>query len=132
MDDVLQEKGARYLEQLGIHKPYIRSFKAKDRKVCFFENFGGFWDYQEPEVMAKRKELEADGKHIVYAITHEVINGDEMWSFLLASEDEEDLAPLGNNMFEAFAYVWNKDDDWSSEYGYIDVKSFGGGIKRVY
>ena len=131
MDDILKEKGAKYLEQLGIYKPYIRSFRAKDRKVCFFEGFGGFWDYQEPEIMAKREQIEEGGEHIVYAITHERIQGEDMWSFLLASKDEEDLTPLGGNAFEAFAYVWNRDDDWCSEYGYINVKSFGGGISRI-
>ena len=30
-----------------------------------------------------------------------------------------------------FAYVWNKDDDYCSEFGSIGVRSFGGGIRRV-
>lgn len=29
------------------------------------------------------------------------------------------------------AYVWNKDDDWSSEFGSVMVQSFGGGIRRI-
>ena len=32
---------------------------------------------------------------------------------------------------EAFAYVWNKDDDQCSEFGSITVQSFGGGIRRI-
>ena len=31
----------------------------------------------------------------------------------------------------AFAYVWNKDDDWCSEFGSVTVQSFGGGIRRI-
>lgn len=132
VSEMIQDKGVGYLQQLNIFKPYIRSFKAKDRKVCFFENFAGYWDYQEKQVMAKRKELEADGEHMVYAITHEGIGDCETWTFLIASKDEQDLTYVGNGMFEAFAYVWNKDYDMESEYGYIMVRSFGGGIKRVY
>ena len=33
--------------------------------------------------------------------------------------------------YYAFAYVWNKDDDFCSEFGTIGLKSFGGGIKRI-
>lgn len=33
--------------------------------------------------------------------------------------------------FYAYAYVWNKTDDFCSEFGTIGVCSFGGGIKRV-
>ena len=35
------------------------------------------------------------------------------------------------NMFYAYAYVWNKSDDFCSEFGTIGIRSFGGGIKRV-
>ena len=35
------------------------------------------------------------------------------------------------NQHSAFAYVWNKTDDWCSELGTITVKSAGGGIKRI-
>ena len=34
-------------------------------------------------------------------------------------------------MFYAYAYVWNKSDDFCSEFGTIGIRSFGGGIKRV-
>lgn len=129
--DVIHEKAVGYLNRLNIFKPYIRSFKAKNRKVCFFENFAGFWDYQEPAVAAKRKEIEADGKHLVYAITHDAIDDCETWTFLIASKDEEDLTYVKPGVFETFAYVWNKDCDWCSEYGYSYIRSFGGGIKRV-
>ena len=41
-----------------------------------------------------------------------------------------DQEPEGNR-HTAFAYVWNKDDDWCSEFGSVTVQSFGGGIKRI-
>ena len=31
----------------------------------------------------------------------------------------------------AYAYVWNKKDEWCSEFGDIIVQSFGGGIRRI-
>ena len=50
-----KEKAIELMNKLDIYKPYIRAFKERD-EVCFFENFGGFWAYQEPEFLAKIKE----------------------------------------------------------------------------
>ena len=52
-----KEIALKAMKKLGIYKPYIDGFKQED-KVCFFERFGGYWLYQEPEIEAKMKELE--------------------------------------------------------------------------
>ena len=52
-----KNKAIEIMKALDIYKPYIQGFKQKD-KVCFFENFGGFWLYQEPEIEAKMREIE--------------------------------------------------------------------------
>ena len=54
-----KEQAVKYMQTLGIYKPYINGFKQSD-KVCFFENFGGFWVYQEPEIEQKMKEIEKE------------------------------------------------------------------------
>lgn len=41
------------------------------------------------------------------------------------------LVETMGNIHIYFAYVWNKDDDWCSEFGSVTVKSFDGGIKRI-
>ena len=43
------------MQKLDIYAPYIRGFQ-EENQVCFFEAFGGFWAYQEPDLMAKIKE----------------------------------------------------------------------------
>ena len=126
-------KAIELMNQMGIYKPYINGFE-KDDQVCFFEQFGGFWVYQEPEVKAKMKELEEEYGCKVYAITHEFTQFGECYSFLIvtAYEEEWDRSVVSEkNNHYAFAYVWNKDDDWCSEFGTVVVKSFGGGIKRI-
>ena len=126
-------KAIEIMKQMYIYKPYIEGFENEDQ-VCFFEQFGGFWVYQEPEVEAKMKELEKEYGCTVYAITHEFTQFGECYSFLLVSKYEEEwdrcVVSEKNNHY-AFAYVWNKDDDWCSEFGTVVVKSFGGGIKRI-
>lgn len=130
-----KEEAIKRLQRLDIYKPYINGFKAKAQKVCFFENFAGFWVYQEPEIEAKMKEIEQEYGYIVYAITHEYTAFGECYDFLLVSKyDEEwdyELEQVQAGTFYAFAYVWNRTDEWCSELGTIGVKSYGGGITRV-
>lgn len=121
------------MKRLDIYKPYIEGFDKEDR-VCFFENFGGFWVFQEPEVEAKMKELEKKHNCKVYAITHEFTQFGECYSFLIVPnypEEWDDLIYSENRNHTVFAYVWNKTDEWCSEFGDIIVQSFGGGIKRI-
>lgn len=54
--ELKKQKAIELMQKLGIYKPYIKGFKDSD-KVCFFENFGGFWAYQEPDLMKKLKTL---------------------------------------------------------------------------
>lgn len=42
------------------------------------------------------------------------------------------IMDAGEGCYYAFAYVWNKTNESLSELGDIFVKSFGGGIKRIY
>ena len=128
-----KEQAVKLMKQLDIYKPYIKGFE-KDDSVCFFEQFGGFWVFQEPEIEAKMKEIEKKFDCTVYAITHEYTEFGECYDFLIVTdytEEWENLVYREGNGFYAFAYVWNKDDEWCSEFGTIGVKSFGGGIKRI-
>lgn len=126
-------KAVELLSMLDIYKPYIQGFVDENR-VCFFERFGGFWADQEPELMAKVKEVEETYNCTVYAITHERTGFGECYSFLVVTDHEDEwwnLVERDGSMFYAFAYVWNKTYDDCSEFGSIGVQSFGGGITRV-
>lgn len=124
------------LEKLKIYGPYVRKFQSKAGIPCFFENFGGFWADQEPELWKKIKEVEERYSCLVYAVTHEFFEFGECWSMLCVSKDttcvEDCLGAFNNpNTFYAFAYVWNQTDDYLSEFGDIAVHNFGGGIRRI-
>jgi len=127
-------KATEMLKQLGIFKPYVDGFVSED-KVCFFENYGGFYVDQEDEIQNKMLELEKEHKIKVYAITHEFTSFGECYDFLCVTNYKEEwdglISDYNPNEFYAFAYCWNKDDDWCSEFGDIVVKSFGGGLKRI-
>lgn len=118
---------------MDIYEPYIEGFKQKD-KVCFFEEFAGFWIDQEPEAYKRMQEIEQKHGCKVYAVTHEYTEFGECWDYLIVTsypEEWDDLVYKNGSMFYAFAYVWNKDDELCSEFGSVGVRSCGGGIKRV-
>ena len=128
-----KEQAVKLLEQLDIYKPYINGFKQSD-KVCFYENFGGFWVDQEPDIEKKMQKIEKEYNCTVYAITHEYTDIGEFYDFLIVSEDDEEwdyLVEEYQKNYAVYAYVWNKSDDWCSEFGTVVIKPFGGGIKRI-
>ena len=128
-----KEKALKLMKELNIYRPYIKGYAEKDR-VCFFESFGRFWVDQENELYAKMKEIEKKHKCKVYAITHEYTEFGELYDFLIVTDYPEEWDTLvysQGNRHTAFAYVWNKDDDWCSEFGSIALQSFGGGIRRI-
>ena len=109
MKEKQKAKAIELMKKIGIYKPYIDGFE-KDDQVCFFEEFAGFWVYQEPEIEAKMKELEKEYDCRVYAITHEFTQFGECYSFLIvtAYEEEWDRSVVSDrNNHYAYAYVWN-------------------------
>ncbi len=132
-NEIKKQKAIELMKGLDIYKNYIRGFEENNH-VCFFEAFGGYWAYQEPELMAKIKEIEKTYKVLVYAVTHEYLEFGECYDFLYIPDYKNEwkytLIPQGD-IFYCVAYVWNKTDDNCSEFGTIGIRAFGGGIKRV-
>ena len=122
------------MKTLDIYKPYIQKFE-NDGTVTLFERFGGYYidEDNEPELLHKIRAFEKETGSIVYTVTHEITQFGELYDFLCINqyEDEWEMTLEDIKDHYAFAYVWNKTDDWCSEFGTITVKSFGGGIARV-
>lgn len=129
-----KDKALELMKQLKLYKPFIDDFN-NDGYVCYFERFAGFWDFQNKELETKRKEIEKKYNCLVYASTHEFLEGDELYSFLIVSnypeEWEYSLLPAGLNKYYATAYVWNKSCDWCSEFGDVLIEHAFGGIRRI-
>ena len=129
-----KEKAIELLKQLDIYKPYVRIFEEKGN-VCYFESYCGYYPYENKELDEKIKEIEKKHGCLVYAATHELSEIGEIYSLLIVTKNHEEwdtLIETHNDEHTCFAYVWNKTDDLSSELGYITVKSYGGGISRIY
>ena len=83
-----KQKAIELMNKLDIYKPYIKGFKDKN-SVCFYENFGGFWAYQEAELMAKIKEFEEKYNVLVYAVTHEYLEFGECYNYFTKGNKNE-------------------------------------------
>lgn len=123
------------MEKLDIFKPYIEAFISKN-KVCFFEGYGGYYADQEEELYKKIKWFEQEYNSLVYAVTHENTSFGECYSFLYIPQngDEWQYAlerTKKKNFFYTYAYVWNKDFEYFSEFGTIGINANYGGIKRL-
>ena len=95
MNITIENKKAKAIElmkKLEIYKPYIKGFE-KDNTVCFYENFGGFWAWQEPELMEKIKAFEEKHNCLVYAVTHEYTEFGECYDFLYIRIPQTILQP---------------------------------------
>ena len=122
------------MKSLDIYAPYIKKFE-KDGTVTLFEGFGGYYidEDNEPELLKKIREFEEETGSLVYAVTHNIFEFGECYSFLIISKYEEEWSMTLEEVKDgyAFSYVWNKTDEYCSEFGTIAVRSFGGGIARV-
>ena len=133
MRKLQKEKAISILKDMRIYKPYIAGFAMRD-DVCFFENYGGFWAFQDEGLIAKTKEVEEEYGCLVYAVTHEYLEFGECYSLLIVTkyqEEWETLAEFQGDKARCFAYIWNKTCNEYSEFGDVVVRSWGGGIKRV-
>jgi hypothetical protein len=129
----MKQEALKVMKKLDIYRPYIKGFKEKD-DVCYFENYGGYWAWQEEKIQKKIKELEDVYGFVIYAVTHEFTEFGELYSFLYISKYKEDSQYNCQEIEEGHivpAYVWNLDNYDFSEMGSIVVDSYGGGIRRI-
>ena len=128
----MKQKAVEILKEMGVYSPYIEAFEKND-VVTMFERYAGYYTYQYPELEEKIRTFEKDHKCLVYAVTHEFFEFGECYTFLVVTNYKSEWKTLDekNDTFYAFAYVWNKDDDWCSEFGTVGIKSAIGGLRRI-
>lgn len=121
------------MKALDLYKPYINLFE-KDNKIFLSEMTGGVYEFDEDEELnAKVKAFEGEHDALVYHVIRTMTQFGELFNFLYVSDYEEEWE-MDNADIEAgyaLAYVWNKTDEWCSEFGSIGVRGKFGGIVRT-
>ena len=121
------------MKMLDLYGPYIKAFEKKD-EIFLSEMTGGVYEIShENELKAKIKEFEAEYNALVYHIIHTFTQFGELYSFLYISDHEDEWERDNEDLSDgyALAYVWNKDNEWCSEFGDIGVRGKFGGIVRT-
>ena len=121
------------MKALDLYKPYITLFE-KENKIFLSEMTGGVYEFDDnEELITKVKEFEEEYDALVYHVIHTMTQFGELYSFLYVSKYEEEWEMDNEDIADgyAMAYVWNKTDEWCSEFGSIGVQGKFGGIVRV-
>lgn len=132
-----KEEAIKRMVTLGLFKPCIKAFTKYD-EVQLSEPTGGLYEFADDvELNEKVQEFEREHDALVYHVIHSPIRIDgivmDMYNFLYVSDYEEEYDMDNDDIADgyAMAYVWNKTDDFLSEFGSIAVQERIGGLVRV-
>ena len=127
--EIKKAEAIKRMKVLDLYKPYITLFE-KSNTVFMSEMTGGVYDFNDDaELVAKVKAFEEEHNALVY----HVIRTRELYSFLYVSDSEEEWEMDNEDIEEGYtmSYVWNRTDEWCSEFGSIGVRGKFGGIVRT-
>lgn len=105
----------------------------KNHKIWESEGFGALYEINEEEQKIVDKFKQKHPDCYVYHMIHNIFECGECYSILYVSSDinewEQDKEDIKDGY--VFAYVYNKDYEWCSEFGFIPIKSQFGGLVRI-
>lgn len=132
-----KQEAIKRMAALGLFKPCIKAFTKYD-EVQLSEPTGGLYEFSDDvDLSAKVKEFEIEHDALVYHVIHSpvIIDGIRMnmYNFLYVSDYDEEWEIDNDDISDGYvmAYVWNKSDDFLSEFGSIAVQERIGGLIRV-
>lgn len=131
--EIKKTEAINRMKALDLYAPYIKSFEKKD-EIFMSEMTGGVYEFSDnEELIEKIKSFEEKTDALVYHVIHTTTQFGELYNFLYVSDYEEEWAMDNADIAAgyAFAYVWNKTDEWCSEFGSIGVRGQFGGIVRT-
>lgn len=131
--EIKKAEAINRMKALKLFAPCIKAFKDRD-EVQLSEMTGGLYEFsREAELTAKVKEFEAEYNVLVYHVIHTFTQFGELYNFLYVSDHEDEWGMDNDDIKDNYVmcYVWNKDDDWCSEFGTIAVRQKFGGLVRV-
>lgn len=102
-------------------------------KVWESEGYGALYEVNQEEQEIIDNFEKNHPNCLVYHMIHNVFEFGECYSMLYVSSDIEEWEQDKEDITDGyvFAYVYNKDCEWCSEFGSIAVKSQFGGLVRL-
>lgn len=131
--ELKKAEALKRMTALDLFEPCIRVFNKRD-EVQLSEMTGGLYEFSDDaELNAKIKEFEEQYNSLVYHVIHTFTQFGELYNFLYVSDYDDEWEMEWEDLQDnyVFSYVWNKTDEWCSEFGTIAVKQKFGGLVRV-
>lgn len=131
--ELKKAEALKRMTALDLFEPCIRVFNKRD-EVQLSEMTGGLYEFSDDaELNAKIKEFEEQYNALVYHVIHTFTQFGELYNFLYVSDYDDEWEMEWEDLQDnyVFSYVWNKTDEWCSEFGTIAVKQKFGGLVRV-
>ena len=119
------------MKMLKLDKSCIEAFTKG--KVWESEGYGALYEVnKEEQQIIDKFEKEHEGC-LVYHMIHNKFEFGECYSILYVSPDVDEWQQDKEDIKDGyvFAYVYNKDDEWCSEFGSIAIRSQFGGLVRI-
>lgn len=119
------------MEILNLSRQCIGAFKKG--KIWESEGIGALYEVNEDEQkIIDEFEKEHNG-YKVYHLIHNLTEFGELYSIFYVSTNEDEWEQDKQDLKEgyAFVYVYNKDDEFCSEFGSIGFKRNIGGLVRI-
>lgn len=119
------------MKLLKLDSPCIEAFCAGN--VWESEGFGALYQLRDEEQIIVDKFEASHENCLVYHMIHNKFEFGECYSILYVSPDTDEWQQDKEDISEGyvFAYVYNKDYEWCSEFGSIAVKPSFGGLVRI-
>lgn len=131
--EIKKTEALNRMKTLQLFTPCIKAFEKRN-EVQLSEMTGGLYEFSEnEELTAKVKAFEEEYNALVYHVIHTFTQFGELYSFLYVSDHQDEWDMDNEDIKDNYAmvYVWNKDDEWCSEFGSIAVRQKFGGLVRV-
>ena len=131
--EIKKAEAIKRMKVLDLYSAYINAFEKKDQ-IFMSEMTGGVYEFDDNiELVSKVKEFEEENNALVYHVIRTMTQFGELYSFLYVSDYDDEWQMDNDDIADgyAMAYVWNKTDEWLSEFGSIGVQGRFGGIIRT-
>lgn len=131
--EIKKAEAINRMKALDLFKPCIKAFEKRN-EVQLSEMTGGLYEFSDDaELTAKVKEFENEYNALVYHVIHTFTGFGELYSFLYVSDHQDEWEMDNDDIKDGYvmSYVWNKTDEWCSEFGTIGVQGRFGGLVRT-
>lgn len=127
-----EKEAVKLMQQLDIDQCYIDEFE----QIGIINLFGNLIDCQVSDIRKKTKLIDKLGNTITcYATIFNKFPFGKCFTLLVVPKNEEYwsslVRPLKDGTFLVYAYIINLTDENSSEYGYVQIASEDGELRRI-